>query len=205
MKSISIRVMVLFAAVVISAQCLQAVPIKFIHEGRGSAILDGSSLGEVDFVITAYGDTDDRVEPIVTVWKIPHTSASISFPSDRVILTFDFLANTTTFLNTSQVDKPTVGFQFFDPDAGLGGDLFNGPRRSPGLSGWEMLTSIGPVSGQGEIITSAWNGVMTTGGSLHFEGSGFEDSPATFTAIIVPEPATLLLLGLGAAMVRRRR
>ena len=200
-RGISIRTMVILAIVVTSAQCVQADLITFIHEGRGEATLDGVNLGVVDFTITAYGDTDDREDWYgdTDTWQTPHTSASITIGRAK----YDFLQPTRTWVSHwPWMTESQIGFGLYgDPAAGYFPDLFIGPAADESwLHDWNMLTSLGPVTGEGNLLQ--WvPPVETTIGGLHFEGT----YPATFTAEIIPEPTTLLLLGLGAAMVRRKR
>ncbi len=172
-----------------------AVEISFIHEGRGSGTLGGNPFGPADFVITALGDTDDRVNFASTNYAIQHTSARISI--DGLGL-FDFLVPTRTFIND---DIDTVGFSR-SSDGGLSGlDLFNGPTGNT-VDGWDMTTDLGPVIGTGQIIQ--WDVspfINTTGGILRFDNAIVPDT--TFTAII-PEPMLTGVALSGLALLRTR-
>jgi len=77
--------------------------------------------------------------------------------------------------------------------------LFNGPS-DPAFLVWEMLTSIGPVSGTGTLMQ--WgSGINTSGGILEFYNGS---SSATFAATI-PAPGVMALLGVAGFVGRRRR
>ena len=83
-------------------------------------------------------------------------------------------------------------------------DLFDGPTIS---TPWDMLSSIGPIAGTGELLQWTVPQVLTDGGVLFFNDG---TSASTFTATVgaVPEPETyaMMLAGLGlVGLVARRR
>lgn len=168
----------------------EAAPITFIHQGSGSGTLDGQPFGLSDFTITAKGDTDNR-ESLTAGFFTNHDTASIFIDG---IGTFEFVTPTRTFITNANL----VGFSH---SGILGTDLFSGPL-SASLDGWDMLTSIGPVSGNGSL--QQWNlgNVQTDGGILFFNNG---QTPATFLAI--PEPLTILgaatAAGFGAFFKRQ--
>jgi PEP-CTERM motif len=166
-----------------------ATPITFIHQGFGSGTLDGTAFGGREFRITATGDTNDRGS-FGDGFFINHVSATISIAS---LGDFKFITATRTFVNN---DLDLVGFSL-----ATGSDLFNGPM-DVAFGKWDMLTSIGPINGPGELLQ--WSLVVppvsTSGGVLVFNDG---DPNAHFRAdvgrVAVPEPGTLTLLGLALA------
>lgn len=191
------RVALLSAMALGIATLASAAPITYTHSGFGSGTLDGVGFGgaaPVAFTITAQGDTDNRQSVLgggifLIAYFIDNDSASIEIEG---LGTFAFTTPTRYFSN---VENGIVGFS----RAGFGGsDLFNGPNGG----GWDMTTSIGPLTGDGFL----WWGpnVFTDGGLLEFNRLSSE---ATFEAVVgpVPEPASLLLMGAGIAMAVRRR
>lgn len=179
----------LFMLLMFVSVTANAVPITFIHEGSGSGTLDGSTFAEMSFTITAYGDTDDRLS-YSSGWFIDHTTAMIDIVG---VGTATFTTDTRTFVNN---DNSTVGFS----RAGTGGaDLYNGPTDAGAFSSWDMLTSIGPVTGVASLLQWTLSDVNTDMGLLVFDSGR---TTGTFTATVgtsVPEPATIALMGLGLA------
>lgn len=179
----------------------QAEVITFIHSGSGSGTLDDVSFAG-EFTITSVGDTDDRIDLGPGAFSITHLTSQI---------TIDGLGSFNLLITTRTFSAGGVGFGR-GPN---GSDLLSGPSDAP-LDTWDMLSSIGPVSGA--MSTLQWapslGAVETTGGVLVFDDAeGF----GTFQAIVedgpaaVPEPASLTLLAIGilgcasgAGLPRRR-
>jgi len=136
-------------------------------------------------------DTANRVAfGLCCGWSLDNASASISIAG---MGNFAFTSGTRTFVNNTD---SSVGFS----RAGLGGsDLFDGPTDAA-FATWDLLTSIGPISGTGSLMQWTLSPVTTNAGTLVF---GNEDSGTIFTATLggaaVPEPGSWLLITLGLA------
>ncbi len=178
---------------------VHAFSINFVHEGSGSGSIGGASFGASAFVITATADTANRQDIPLGIggFFLEHLTASISISGMGV---FEFITPTQTFLNT---DLDLVGFM--RTNFGPGSDLFNGPSGAD-FSGWDLISSIGPIAGSGRLQQWADSDVLTSGGVLAFADG---TSDARFQATTgLPEPGTLSLfiIGLfGIAWIRRRK
>ena len=190
-------------AVAFSASPASAVPIIFIHDGVGSGSLAGVPFAATPFTITAIGDTSNRLSIMAGVFAIPHDAVTIDIAGVGMMT---FLDGTRTFV-VNAVEG--VGFS-----SASGPDLFDGPF-DPAFATWDMLSSVGPVSGNGALMQ--WgSGVQTNLGLLAFDNDvDFDDFskwdvPTTFQAIVasvapVPVPGAALLGVLGVALTARLR
>jgi hypothetical protein len=173
------------------------VPITLIHIADGGSFpgsLDPDGAGpilpvafEVDhFTITGQGDTSDRFGDGFSLFIIPNTSAQIEIPG---VGTFEFLIPTYTAV------AGALGVAHFIVEPGF--SVLEGPV-SPVLETYDLLSSIGPIFGDGLLHQWTAVDVMTSGGVLVFENRAMKN--ASFEAIVaatVPEPGTLAILVLG--------
>ena len=143
-------------------------------------------------MITATGDTDNR-DSFVGGFSIDHLTASIAIEG---LGTFDFITGTRTFVNNS---LSLVGFS-----RAPGSDLFDGPDDAA-FAAWDMLSSIGPIAGTGDLLQLLSSPINTSGGVLVFNDGV---TGAQFTAIVgitVPVPGSIVLVMLGLVGMRAAR
>jgi len=160
-----------------------AVNITFTYEGIGSGTLGGSSFSDAAFTITGMGDTVNRSSFDFGTSKgfsIDDNSASIAISG---LGTFNFVTPTRTFVNNTYYG---VGFSRAESVGGT--DLFYSPSAYA-YGTWDMLSSIGPISGTGRLLqwtpTPAYGPVNTNAGVLVFNDAF---PPATFQATIGSAP-----------------
>lgn len=161
--------------------------ITMIHTGVADGTLGTDIFTNAAFTITEVGNTGSRVS-FGAGFSVDAISASITISG---VGTVNFLTGTRTFVN---VDTRTVGFS----RAGvLGPDLIEGPSDAQ-LHTWNMLSSIGPISG--DILPLQWtlSPVNTSGGVLVLNSAGNGDRLGTFAATVgTPEPLSYWLIGAG--------
>ena len=179
-----------------------ATPITYIDTGFGSGTIGASSFFLERFTIRATGDTSAR-QSFSQGFLIDNISADITIEG---LGNFTFVTPTLFFVNRV-ANGGVVGLARMN-----GVTLYSGPSNAQ-FATWDMLTSIGPISGGGALNQWTNPPVITSGGALAFNtGNALA---ATFQATVgsvatpVPEPGTLILFGSGLAGVvarfRRRR
>jgi hypothetical protein len=169
---------------ILTASSSYANTITVTQTGVGSGMIGSTSFTDAAFTITEIGDTSD-VTPFTEGEFFADTSASITISG---VGTLDFTSPTSTFVNN---DLDEVGFG--RPSR----DLYEGPENAA-FATWNMLSSIGPISGSAELLQWKLSPVDTSGGVLVFN-RGLSDTVFTATVSAVPEPWTFPLLGIGLA------
>ena len=161
-------IMIAFAA--------NASPIVFTDVTTASGTIGSTSFTNELITISAVADTSN-ILPFGGGFSLDNSSASVTIGS---LGTFTFITGTRFFVSQTSV-PPTVGFSH----SSLGIDLIEGPMNSA-FSSWNMLTSIGPITGEG-AITFAWKQapVVTNGGTLVLDG-GSGSGMVTFSAALAP-------------------
>ena len=165
--------------------------ITMTHTGVGSGTIGDAPFFDRTFTITEVADTANRVS-FSGGFSLDDSSASIAISG---VGNFLFTSGTRTFVNN---DIATVGFSRAGSQQQ---DLFNGPT-DPVFSSWNMLSSIGPITGPGQILQWTFSPVTTDGGILIFNDAF---TTVTFQATVVPEPSCIVMLLGGAVCWLRRR
>lgn len=171
-----------------------ASPITYMFSGNVSGNFNGTAFSNRNILISVFSDTS----------LVTHHAGSGGFhdiPVAPTMVKIDGFA----LVHIDPIEKPIVFFNDNSNAVGLGRlggtDLFD--VFSSSLNGYDLTTNIGPITGTVGGINQFFE-VATTGGTLTLDHNSIQQG--TFTAQLVPEPASMAVLGLGiAALIRRRR
>ena len=157
-----------------------AARIVFSYEGVSSGWLENNNINDKPFVITGIGNTANRIPLSTYGYAIVHDFTMISIAD---LGTFTVSTPTRTFLSpTSEL----VGLARSSTGGTSGTNLIHAPVDAT-FATWDLLSSVGPVSGSGEFLQ--WGGinppVITAGGTLYFDTDN--DVPITFAAIVTAD------------------
>ena len=169
-KTLLCRLTLVFS--IASSLSASATTIVFTHESSGSGTLNGVPFSARAFTIRATGDTTNRQSLFSQdVFFIDHTSVRIEIAG---LGTFEILSPTRTFVNQ------TAALAGFSRASSSGVDLLNGPTDEL-FASWDMLSSIGPIAGDGYLLQWENLPVNTSVGILTFDS---QPTIARFTASI---------------------
>ncbi len=171
----------------------QAAPITYIYSGTGTGTLDGATFTNAAFTITGAADTVNIAPwPISTnpPLRNPHLSTQIEIDGLGIF-------SITTPVH-SWVSAGANGF------GGLGEDLADNwlTLQEPVLVGYGLDGAIGPVvETTPTLFSGQFIGVATSGGELAFTSVG----TVSFTAVPVPEPASVAFAAIGLVLLASQR
>lgn len=175
-----------------------AAPITIIYTSSGSGSIGSTTFTNATFTITELLDTANR-QSFLGGYSVDDTSASIAIAG---VGTFNFTTTTRSFVNN------LISLAGFSRGGVNGSDLLYASANAV-LGTWDLTTSIGPITGTGQLLQWATPTISTSGGTLTFSNNR---TTTTFQATVgtaTPEPSAVSLAWLGLAgiswMIRRRR
>jgi hypothetical protein len=182
-----------FLGLALLAGSASALPIEMTITATGSGTIGASSFTDASFTLHLDGDTADRrtvLDPDID--DIPLTSASIEIAG---VGTAQFTIPTRVFV--ARGGPPSAAAAGFALESG--NDILD--IDNPAFDTWDMTTSIGPASNANLYPLFQAVDLPTTLGELDFSAY----SNGTFTAAVMPEPASPVKVVLFAFALRRRR
>jgi hypothetical protein len=167
---------------------VSADPITYLYSGTGTGQLGSSTFSDTNFTITALADTNN-----ITLWQLGGNGPQNTHLSTVIDITSLGSYSITTPSHT-WISGATSG-----PGSGWGGLGENLSLNWINIHenefvGYGLNTPVGPLLYDSPGSVDQFHDVSTSGGLLKFTSI----STVSFTAIVAPEPSTLLLLGIGA-------
>ena len=179
-----------FALLVFASAPAQGAPIVYTETFRGEGQLGGSYFFDALVTLTLVGDTDN----VTGVGLLSNTgTATVNVAGiGSGTFTGDVRAAVVQGVGTGGFADFSAGLVIMYTD-------------HPGLASYDLASSIGPLTGDARFNAIPF--ATTAGGFAIYSVSGLFDE-STFTAAIertaIPEPATLVLFGIGLVAVARR-
>src|SRR5262245_37704814 len=161
----------------------QAEPITYTFSATGSGSLGPNPFSNASVTLTATSDSSMVTMEEPGLFVVPNLTATVSVSGLGAAA---FTIPTSTFDNQATSAAGINGLSFVFPDIL---DLLN-----PALATYDLTTSIGPLTGP--ALFNPGRRFPTTSGDFVLNSVS---SNVTFQAILVPEPSSLALLGLGTA------
>ncbi len=189
MKTMAAIVVALAASATITAPAA-AQPVEYTFSGRAAGFFNAQAFTNTQIQITLAGDLSD---------VFSSGPGLVRFETNAAILNLDGFATDAIFNPTLAItsnqnqDVLVLG----NVQTNLALAIFN----DPAFVDYDLSAPFGPVTQFNTLIPNQFNTVGTSQGLLTVTAIG----AFTFTATIIPAPATVAPLALGLLATRRRR
>jgi hypothetical protein len=165
-----------------------AAPVIYELKGTGSGSVNGVDFTRAGFTFTFYGDTDNAFAPLpgLSLNTIETQAATLK------IAGFELASIVTDTLIFANQEFAAVGISRENP----GSDIFN--ANSPSFGTYDLTTTLDLTPSTSIELMNSQGAFDTSLGSIAFSRY-LADS--TFSAQVIPVPASLLLMASGLAVV----
>jgi hypothetical protein len=175
-----------------------ADPVTYTFSGTGSGDVGGAAFNNAPFTIAVSADTASIVNPAPGVYFLNDMASTIAIGGFS-LATFNGIDGNSIFANNG---TSTAAFSLGSPPAPTGTSTLLGMQGPVAFASYDLSTTYGPVFWATPAPVANFVNQATTIGAVTFT----DYSDVTFTATVIPEPASaglMVLLSGGIYFARR--
>jgi hypothetical protein len=173
----------------ITSAAARADQMEYFQTMTGSGNLSGTPFSNATITFEVDADTNNITHPYPTD---NHLNGTGTVTISGLGTYADLDAGYHVFVNSAGADGPTAGMS-------ATGDYYD--MVAPAFSTYDLIGDIGPVAATSvSSMAFAIPAISTSGGTLDISSAGANEA---FSAVLVPEPAAVGILGLTALASRR--